>query len=82
MRTPNRNPKTMLGIEIQFKDPSKYTLVYFLLYSWNSLFGVPIPVLLVWKTQVLGPVNASCSSQQGERGIYLRTRGCTMACKL
>ena len=41
MGTPNRETSRISGNIIEYKDPSRYILIIFLLYSWGSLFGVP-----------------------------------------
>ena len=46
MGTPNREPQEHSRNLIQYKDPGRYIPIIFLLYSWRSLFGVPIRVPL------------------------------------
>ena len=46
MRTPNREPQEYSRHIMEYKDPGRYILIIFLLYSWGSLFGVPILVPL------------------------------------
>ena len=38
------NLKSMVGMQWEYKGPGRYISVVFLLYSWGSLFGVPISV--------------------------------------
>ena len=47
MGTPNREPQEYSRNLIEYKDPGKYIPIIFLLYSWGSLFGVPIRVPLI-----------------------------------
>ena len=42
MGTPNREPQEYSKNIIEIKDPGGYIPIIFLLYSWDSLFGVPI----------------------------------------
>ena len=46
METPNREPQEYSRNLTEYKDPGKYIPIIFLLYSWGSLFGVPIRVSL------------------------------------
>ena len=46
MGTPNREPQEYSKNLIEYKDPGRYIPTIFLLYSWGSLFGVPIRVPL------------------------------------
>ena len=46
MGTPNREPQEYSRNLIEYKDPGRYIPIIFLLYSWGSLFGVPIRVPL------------------------------------
>ena len=50
MGTPNREPQEYSRNLIEYKDPGRYIPIIFLLYSWGSLFGVPIrvPVRAYW----------------------------------
>ena len=47
MGTPNREPQEYSRNLVEYKDPGKYIPIIFLLYSWGSLFGVPIRVPLI-----------------------------------
>ena len=44
MGTPNMEPQDYSRNIIEYKDPGRYIPIIFLLYSWGSLFGVPIKV--------------------------------------
>ena len=46
MGTPNRVPQEYSRNIVEYKDPGRYIPIIFLLYSWGSLFGVPIKVPL------------------------------------
>ena len=46
MGTPNREPQEYSRNIIEYKDPGRYTPSILLLFSWGSLFEVPIKVLL------------------------------------
>ena len=46
METPNREPQDYSRNRMEYKDPGRYIPIIFLLYSWGSLFGVPILVPL------------------------------------
>ena len=47
MVTPNREPQEYSRNVLEHKDPGNpYIPIIFLLYSWGSLFGVPIKVPL------------------------------------
>ena len=46
MGTPNREPQEYGRNIIVYKDPGRYIPIIFLLYSWGSLFEVPINVPL------------------------------------
>ena len=48
MGTPNREPQEYSRNIMEDKDPGRYIPIMFLLYSWSSLFGVPIKVPLFW----------------------------------
>ena len=47
MGTSGREPQEYNRNIIEHKDPGRYIPIIFLLYSWGSLFGVPIKVPLV-----------------------------------
>ena len=47
METPNREPQEYSRNIMEYKDPGRYIPIIFLLYSWGSLFGVPIRVPLI-----------------------------------
>ena len=40
MGTPNKESQEYGRNKIEYKDPGRYILIIFLLYSWGSLFGV------------------------------------------
>ena len=42
MGTPKREPQEYSRNTIEHKDPGRYIPIIFLLYSWGSLFGVPV----------------------------------------
>ena len=46
MGTPNREPQEYSRNIIEDKDPGRHIPIMFKLYSWSSLFGVPIKVPL------------------------------------
>ena len=46
MGTPNREPQEYSMNVLEYEDPGRYIPIIFLLYSWGSLFGVPIRVPL------------------------------------
>ena len=46
MGTEKRRPQEYSRNTIEYKDPGKCIPIIFLLYSWGSLFGVPINVPL------------------------------------
>ena len=46
--TPNREPQEYSKNIMEYKDPGSYVPAIFLLYSWSSLFGVPIKVPLAF----------------------------------
>ena len=46
MGTPNREPQEYSRNIIEYKEPGSYIPIIFPLYSWASLFGVPIKVPL------------------------------------
>ena len=46
MGTPNREPQEYGRNLIEYNGPGRYIPIIFLLYSWGSLFGVPIRVPL------------------------------------
>ena len=47
MGTPNREPEEYSRNIIEDEGPGSYIPIMFLLYSWGSLFGVPIKVPLI-----------------------------------
>ena len=47
MGTPDRETQECCRNIIECEDPGRYIPIIFLLYSWGSLFGVPIKVLLL-----------------------------------
>ena len=53
MGTPNREPqeysRNIIEYIVEQKDPGRSIPIIFLLYSWGSLFGVPIKVPLLRK---------------------------------
>ena len=77
MGTPNREPQEYSRNLIEYEDPGRYIPIIFLLYSWGSLFGVPIRVPL-YKAQYLRchlgfafaePQDVNCLMlQQGDDG--------------
>ena len=46
MGTTNREPQAYSRNFMEYMDPGRYIPIIFLLYSWGSLFGVPIRVPL------------------------------------
>ena len=44
MGTQNREPREYSRNIIEYKNPSRYSPIIFLLHSWGSLFGVPSKV--------------------------------------
>ena len=59
MGTPNKEPQEYSRNLMEYKDPGRYIPIIFLLYSWGSLFGVPIRVPLV--SSPLWPLNDGAS---------------------
>ena len=49
MGNPNREPQEYSRNIIGICPPGSFYSIIFLLYSWGSLFGVPIKVLLVMR---------------------------------
>ena len=47
MGTPNWEPQEYSRNIMEYQDPGRYIHIIFLLYSWGSLFGVPILVPLL-----------------------------------
>ena len=48
---------------MEYKDPGRYILIIFLLYSWGSLFGVPSKVPLEFR------VKERCRGLEGTAGF-------------
>ena len=51
MGTPNKEPQEYSRNIIEFQDLGKYIPIIFVLYSWGSLFGVPLKVPLSFTYQ-------------------------------
>ena len=65
MGTPNREPQEYSRNIIEYKDPCRFFPIIFLLYSWGSLFGVPIKVPLLILNPNLIPGHPFRASRSG-----------------
>ena len=76
MGTPNREPQEYSRYIVEYKDPGSYIPIIFLLYSWGSLFRVPIKVPLQELLRIRGihAARLAAFTAGGPKGVLLLCR--------